>query len=81
MLATSLALMGARDLSYTNNQHDRIHNSLVQTYLLILTGVREAGNNRSDRARGGGAASVNHDQQFHQAVIDLAWCSRLDDID
>ena len=38
------------------------------------------GNSADNFPAGGGFASIAHDQEFHDAVIDL-FCSRLNDID
>ena len=40
--------------------------------LLVLPGVGEAGNDSGDTRRRGDLAGVDHDQQLHQVVVDLA---------
>lgn len=47
---------------------------------LVLAGVREAGDDGGDAGRGGNFASVDHYEQLHQVIIDLA-ASTLHDVD
>ena len=47
--------------------------------LLVLAGVWEVWNDGSDAARRSGLASIDHDEEFHKAVIDVTWGSRLKD--
>ncbi|GMR41166.1 hypothetical protein PMAYCL1PPCAC_11361, partial [Pristionchus mayeri] len=47
--------------------------------LLVLAGVREAGNHRGHSAGRGDLACVDHYKQLHEVVVDLARC-RLDDV-
>lgn len=49
--------------------------------LLVLTSVWEVGDDGGDAAGGGGFAGVNHDEEFHEAVVDLARGGRLEDKD
>lgn len=49
--------------------------------LLVLAGVGEVGDDGGNAAGRGGLAGVDHDQQLHQAVIDVARSSRLQDED
>lgn len=46
--------------------------SCVYLVFFVLPGVWEAGDDGSDAGRGGDLTSVNHDQQLHQVVINLA---------
>lgn len=39
--------------------------------LFVLPGVRKAGDDGGDAGRGGDLAGVDHDQQFHQVVVNL----------
>ena len=45
-----------------------------QAYLVffVLPGVGEAGDDSGDAGRRGDLARINHDQQLHQVVVDLA---------
>lgn len=49
--------------------------------LLILAGVGEVGDNGGDTAGGGGLAGVNHDQEFHEAIVDIVRSRGLQDED
>jgi len=44
-----------------------------------LSCVREVGNDGCDAARGRGLAGVDHDQELHEAIVDLAGCCGLED--
>ena len=48
--------------------------------LLVLACVREAGDDSGDPDRRGYLTSVDHDEQFHQVIIDLPGPT-LDDVD
>jgi hypothetical protein len=48
---------------------------------LVLACVWEVGEDGGDAACGGGFAGVDHDQQFHQAIVDIIWASGLEDKD
>lgn len=52
-----------------SKQTDIPHPHLV---LLVLPGVRKAGDDSGDPGGGGNLAGVYHDQQLHQIVIDLS---------
>lgn len=52
----------------------------VYLVLLVLPGVGEAGDDGGDAGRGGNLAGVDHDQQLHQVVVDLA-AAALHDVD
>jgi hypothetical protein len=49
--------------------------------LLVLAGIGEVWNDRSNTACRCSFASINHDQQFHQSIVDLARRRRLQDED
>jgi hypothetical protein len=49
--------------------------------LLVLAGVGEVGNDRSNATCRCRFASINHDQKFHQSIVDLARRRRLQDED
>jgi hypothetical protein len=49
--------------------------------LLILTGVREVGEDGGNAARRGSAASVDEDEELHYVVVDAVRLGRLDDED
>ena len=49
--------------------------------LLVLAGVGEIGQDGGDAARGGGAAGVDEDEEFHDVVVDIAGLGGLDDED
>lgn len=51
----------------------------VYLVLLVLPGVREAGDDGGDAGRGGDLAGVDHDQQLHEVVVDFA-TTALDDV-
>jgi len=44
----------------------------VYLVFLVLPGVGEAGDDGGDAGRGGDLAGVDHDQQLHEVVVDLA---------
>lgn len=48
---------------------------------LVLTSVREVGEDGGDAAGRGRLAGVDHDEQFHDSVVDVAGGSRLQDED
>lgn len=48
---------------------------------LVLTSVREVGEDGGDAAGRGRLAGVDHDEQFHDSVVDVARGSRLQDED
>lgn len=48
--------------------------------LLVLTSVGEAGDDGSNAASRGGLASVDHDEELHEVVVDLS-ASGLDNVD
>lgn len=52
----------------------------VYLVLLVLPGVREAGNDGGDAGRRGDLAGVDHDQQLHQVVVNFA-AAALHDVD
>jgi hypothetical protein len=49
--------------------------------LLVLAGIGKVRNHSSDAACGGCFARVDHDQKFHQSIVDLARRRRLQDED
>lgn len=49
--------------------------------LLVLPRVGEVGDHGRDAPRRGRAAGVDHDEQLHKSVIDVAWRRRLQDED
>jgi hypothetical protein len=49
--------------------------------LLVLAGVEEVGDDGGDSAGRGGFAGVDHDQQLHEAVVDVAGAGGLEDED
>jgi hypothetical protein len=46
-----------------------------------LPRVGVAGDHCGDAARRGGFAGVDHDEEFHEAVVDVARGGGLDDVD
>ena len=46
---------------------------------LVLSSVREVGEDDGDAAGGGGFAGVRYNEQFHQAIVDVVRTSRLKD--
>lgn len=46
---------------------------------LVLTCVWEVGDDGCDAACGCGFAGVDHDEQFHESVVDITWCGGLED--
>lgn len=49
--------------------------------LLILAGVGEVGKDGGNAARGGGFAGVDHNEELHETIVDIAWRSGLEDED
>ena len=49
--------------------------------LLVLAGIREVWNHSGDAARGSGLACIDHNQQLHESIIDVAWWCGLQDED
>lgn len=49
--------------------------------LLVLPCVGEVGDNCGDSSSGGGPTSMNHDQQLHQTIVDVAGSRGLQDED
>lgn len=47
--------------------------------LLILARIREVGDDSGNASRGGGLASINHDEQLHQSIVDVIGPRRLQD--
>lgn len=45
--------------------------------LLILTRIREVGNDSSDTPGGGSFAGIDHDEKLHQAIVDIVGSCRL----
>lgn len=46
---------------------------------LVLPSIWEVWNYSGDSSRRGSSAGMDHDQQLHQSIVDIAGCSRLDD--
>lgn len=46
---------------------------------LVLTCVWEVGNDGCDTACGCGFACINHDEEFHESVVNIAGCGGLED--
>lgn len=51
----------------------------IYLVLLVLPGVREAGDDGGDAGRGGDLAGVYHDEQLHEVVVYLA-ATALNDV-
>lgn len=49
--------------------------------LLVLARIWEVGDDGRDAPRGGGLASIDHDKQLHQPVVDIVGPCRLQDED
>lgn len=49
--------------------------------LLVLAGVGEVGYDGGDASRGSGFAGVDYDEEFHEAVVNVAWGGGLEDED
>lgn len=49
--------------------------------LLVLAGVGEVGDDGGDAPCGGGFAGVDHDEKFHNPVVDIVWFGGLEDED
>lgn len=47
--------------------------------LLILAGIREVWDYSSNAASGSRFARINHNQQLHERIVDVAWRCRLQD--
>lgn len=48
---------------------------------LILARIGEVGNNGRNAAGGGSLASIDHDQEFHESVVDVVGSCGLQDED
>lgn len=48
---------------------------------LVLARVGKVGDDGCDAARRGGLAGIDHDEEFHKAVVDVARGGRLEDED
>jgi hypothetical protein len=48
---------------------------------LVLACVREVWDYGCDTACGGGLAGIDHDEEFHKSVVDVAGCGGLEDED
>jgi hypothetical protein len=46
-----------------------------------LAGVREVGDDGCDAAGRGGLASVDHDQELHESIVDIVGFRRLENED
>lgn len=49
--------------------------------LLVLAGIRKVGDDGGDATGGGGFASIDDDEEFHQAIVDVTWRSGLENED
>lgn len=49
--------------------------------LLVLARIREVRDHGCDTSSAGCLAGVDHDEEFHEAVIDIAWSCRLENED
>lgn len=47
--------------------------------LLVLARIREVGNDGGDTSCGSGLASIDHDEQLHQSIVDIIGPRRLQD--
>lgn len=61
--------------------HELGSNGSTALVFLILTGIREVGDDGGDTTSGGGLASVNHDQKFHKTIVNIVGSCRLQDED
>lgn len=48
---------------------------------LVLAGIGKVGDDGRDAARGCGLAGVDHDEEFHEAIVDVAGSGGLEDED
>lgn len=51
--------------------HELGSNGSTALVLLVLASIREVGNDSSDAAGRSSLASIDHDQEFHEAVVDI----------
>lgn len=72
-------VVGARGLQHIGDQPRR--DGGAGLVLLILPGVGVAGYDGGDASCTGGLAGVDHDQQLHEAVVDVARGGGLEDVD
>jgi hypothetical protein len=79
MLATSLALMGARDCKERLSAKGRPFVLLAYLVLLVLSRVREAGNDGCDPLGGSDLTGVDHNQEFHEIVVHFS-ATALNDV-
>lgn len=49
--------------------------------LLVLASIREVGNDSGNAAGRSGLAGIDHDQEFHEAIVDIVGAGRLQDED
>ncbi|GMS87224.1 hypothetical protein PENTCL1PPCAC_9399 [Pristionchus entomophagus] len=70
-------VVGSRDGEHVGDQLGG--DGRARLVLLVLARVREARYDRGHSARGGDLAGVDHDEQLHEVVVDLAG-RRLDDV-
>lgn len=58
-----------RRLQHVGHQFGRDRRSAL--VFLVLPGVGEVGDDRGNAAGGGGPACIDHNQEFHKAVVDV----------
>ena len=70
-------MITSRRLQHIGHQLGR--NGSAGFVFFVLAGVGEIGNDGGDTARGGGLAGGNHDEEFHDPVVDVARGGGLED--
>ena len=70
-------MVAARGLEHVG--HESRGDRRAALILLVLSRVREVGDDSGDAACGGGLAGVDHDEQLHQTIVDVVGAGRLQD--
>lgn len=68
-----------RDLQHVGNEFGT--NRRTRLVLLVLASIRKVGDDGSDATSRSSPASMDHDEQFHEPVVDVSGGSRLKDED
>jgi hypothetical protein len=68
-------MVASRGLQHIRNQLRR--DGRPRLVLLVLSRIGEVRDHSCDAARAGGFARVDHDEELHKAVVDLARSGRL----
>lgn len=72
-------VIAAGSLQHVGDQLGRDRCSTL--VLLVLSGIGEVREDGRDATGAGGSAGMDHDQELHQAVVDVVGCRGLQDKD